>query len=159
MIDSFLDGITGAAFFGRLRRPGSPTAFADFRSERASEVSNPLDTKTTLIGRRDTLVASNLRAQRLGQWLARGSAAVLLCGTIYELVHAFLTMSGSTQAPAPELSGILELAQALVFAIALSAVVWSSSLFEKVISELTARASREQESHYDQEGKFSGSKS
>ncbi|MFZ1086388.1 MAG: sugar transferase [Terracidiphilus sp.] len=32
MIDSFLDGITGAAFFGKLRIPGAPTVLVDERS-------------------------------------------------------------------------------------------------------------------------------
>jgi hypothetical protein len=32
MTDSFLDGITGAALFGKLRRPGAPTELVDGRS-------------------------------------------------------------------------------------------------------------------------------
>jgi hypothetical protein len=30
--ESFLDGLTGAGLFGRLRRPGAPTEFVDSRS-------------------------------------------------------------------------------------------------------------------------------
>lgn len=32
MTDSFLDGITGAALFGKLRIPGAPTVLVDERS-------------------------------------------------------------------------------------------------------------------------------
>ncbi len=32
MTDSFFDGITGAALFGKLRIPGSPTVLVDTRS-------------------------------------------------------------------------------------------------------------------------------
>jgi len=32
MTDSFLDGITGAALFGKLRRPGAPTVLVNTRS-------------------------------------------------------------------------------------------------------------------------------
>jgi len=32
MIDSFLDGITGAGLFGKLRLPGAPTVLVDMRS-------------------------------------------------------------------------------------------------------------------------------
>jgi hypothetical protein len=32
MTDSFLDGITGAALFGKVRLPGSPTVLVDTRS-------------------------------------------------------------------------------------------------------------------------------
>ena len=32
MTDAFLDGITGAALFGKLKLPGSPTVFVDARS-------------------------------------------------------------------------------------------------------------------------------
>ena len=32
MIDSFLDGITGGALFGKLRIPGAPTVLVDERS-------------------------------------------------------------------------------------------------------------------------------
>ena len=32
MIDSFLDGITGAALFGKVRLPGAPTVLVDTRS-------------------------------------------------------------------------------------------------------------------------------
>jgi hypothetical protein len=28
ILDSFLDGVTGAGLFGKLRRPGAPTVFA-----------------------------------------------------------------------------------------------------------------------------------
>ncbi len=32
MTDSFLDGITGAALFGKAQRPGAPTVLVDTRS-------------------------------------------------------------------------------------------------------------------------------
>jgi hypothetical protein len=32
VVDSFLDGITGAGLFGKLRRPGAPTILADAQS-------------------------------------------------------------------------------------------------------------------------------
>ena len=37
VIDSFFDGITGAAFFGKLRRPGAPTIFCDEDAAKPSE--------------------------------------------------------------------------------------------------------------------------
>jgi hypothetical protein len=36
MIDSFLDGITGAGLFGTLRLPGAPTVLVDTRSPEAA---------------------------------------------------------------------------------------------------------------------------
>ncbi|MGH9607615.1 MAG: hypothetical protein ACRD3N_18135 [Terracidiphilus sp.] len=38
MTDSFLDGITGAGIFGKLRRPGAPTVLVDTRPAEGKEV-------------------------------------------------------------------------------------------------------------------------
>jgi len=38
MTDSFLDGISGAALFGKLRRPGAPTVLVDSRSPSEANV-------------------------------------------------------------------------------------------------------------------------
>lgn len=46
--DSFLDGVTGAALFGKLRRPGAPTEFADTRPSVPTELSVSTESKQVL---------------------------------------------------------------------------------------------------------------
>jgi DNA-binding NtrC family response regulator len=57
MIDSFLDGITGAALFGKLRRPSAPTVLFDSRSlgEALPEYLEMLSKSTRRNGMRDSL--------------------------------------------------------------------------------------------------------
>jgi hypothetical protein len=147
MTDSFLDGVTGAAFFGKLRRPGAPTAFADLSSARSAEFSLQVDIERVAEQDRDSLRRSMLGIEFLLHSLATAGALVLTASTA-EIVNFALFPSQAMKD-----WGLGATATMLI------AFILFSLILRKKIAELRELASRKQGVPDDQEGKFSRSKS
>ena len=147
MTDSFLDGVTGAAFFGKLRRPGAPTEFADLYTLRSAESSGEVDVERVAEQDRDSLRKSMRGIEFLLHALATAGAVVLTASTA-EIVNFALF---SSQAMKDWGLGVT--------ATMLIAFILFSLILRKKIADLREFASRKHGVPDDQEGNLSRSKS